>query len=141
MDNTTNHAPWHIWAVGGLTLLWNAVGIFSYLMTELGQLAALGITPEQIAYFNAMPAWAIALWAFGVWGAFLGSILILMRSRYAVPALLVSVLGLIGTTIFQRTDVSIPAELDNPILSVVIWITTFGMLIYASRMRKAGVLR
>ncbi|MFZ1744260.1 MAG: hypothetical protein WAT93_15540 [Pontixanthobacter sp.] len=141
MTDQAIKTPWHIWVVGLLTLLWNSLGITSYLMTELGKLEALGFPPDQIAYFDAMPGWAIALWALGVWGAFFGSVLILLRSRFAVPALLVSVLGLIGTTVYERVSTTIPAELDNVVLSAAIWILTFGTLIYASRMRRAGVIR
>ena len=67
---TATKTPWHIWVVGGLTLLFNAVGIYSYMMTRLDKLADLGMTPEQIAFFESFPAWANSLWALGVWGAF-----------------------------------------------------------------------
>lgn len=133
--------PWHLWVVGGLTLLWNAVGIMSYLMTELGQLESLGMTPEQIAYFDTFPAWATAFWALGVWGAFLGSVLLLLRSRWAVPSIAISVVGLIGTTVFQRFVTDLPADMSNPVLDAIIWATTLFMLWYALRMRREGVLR
>jgi hypothetical protein len=49
-------APWHLWAVGIVTLLWTAVGIFSYMMTHLGKLEDLGMMPDQIAFFDSFPA-------------------------------------------------------------------------------------
>ena len=49
----TGKTPWHLWAVGGLTLLWNAVGIFSYTMTHMDKLEALGMTAEDIAFFES----------------------------------------------------------------------------------------
>lgn len=134
-------APWHLWAVGIVTLLWNAVGILSYLMTELGQLATLGMTESQIAYFETFPAWATAVWALGVWGAFFGSVFLLMRSRHAVTALIVSVIGLVGTTVFQRVVTEVPPEMTNNALDAAIWIITLGTLWYAMRMRREGVLR
>lgn len=139
--NTAVKAPWHLWAVGIITLLWNAVGITSYLMTELGKLEALGMTPEQIAYFDSFPAWAIAVWALGVWGAFFGSLLLLFRSRHAVTALIVSVVGLVGTTIFQRVVTQVPPEMTNNALDIAIWVITLGTLWYAMKMRREGVLR
>src|SRR3546814_7159427 len=33
--NTTVKTPWHLWVVGVLSLLWNAVGAFDYTMTKL----------------------------------------------------------------------------------------------------------
>lgn len=133
-------APWHLWVVGILTLLWNSVGVMSYMMTELGQLASLGMTPDQIAYFDSFPAWATAVWALGVWGAFFGSILLLLRSRWAVTAIVVAVVGLIGTTIYQNFMTQVPAELQSLALDLTIWATTLFMLWYAVKMRREGVL-
>lgn len=137
----TAKTPWHLWVVGGVTLLWNAIGIFSYMMTRLDKLDALGMTAEDIAFFNSFPAWANALWALGVWGAFFGSVLLLLRSRWAVPSLIISVIGLIGTTYFQRVMIDMPEKHDSIPLSVTIWIITLFMLWYAHRMRGQGVLR
>lgn len=134
-------APWHLWVVGLLTLLWNGVGIFSYTMTHLGKLEDLGMTPDQIAFFDSFPAWANALWALGVWGAFFGSVLLLLRSRWAVMSVAISVVGLIGTTIYQNFMIEIPAELQSIPLNVMIWVTTLFMLWYARKMRGEGVLR
>jgi len=134
-------APWHLWVIGVLTLMWNAVGIFSYMMTELGKLADLGMTPEQIAFFDSFPAWSVALWAMGVWGAFFGSVLLLLRSRWAVVSIAISVIGLIGTTIYQNFMIEVPADLQNMGLNVAIWVTTLFMLWYAMKMRGDGVLR
>ena len=136
-----NKAPWHLWAVGVVTLLWNAVGITSYLMTRLGKLDTLGMTEDQIAYFNSFPAWANSMWAFGVWGSFFGSVLLLLRSGHAATAFAVSVIGLVGTTVFQRFVIELPAELNNPVLDIAIWLITLASLWYAIRMRSSGVLR
>lgn len=142
METTGRSAtPWHLWVVGGLTLLWNAVGVMSYLMTELDQLEALGMTPAQIAYFDTFPAWATAVWALGVWGAFAGSVLLLLRSRWAVTALVIALVGLIGTTYFQHFVTVVPEDMRNLGLDVTIWVTTLFMLWYALKMRREGVLR
>ncbi|MFZ9395625.1 MAG: hypothetical protein ACO25F_06120 [Erythrobacter sp.] len=133
-------APWHLWAIGLVTLLWNAIGIMSYMMTRLDMLDQLGMTPDQIAYFDTFPALANALWALGVWGAFLGSVLLLARSRWAVPSLMVSVVGLVGTTVFQRFVTEVPEGMSNPAIDIAIWVITLFMLWYAHRMRGQGVL-
>lgn len=133
--------PWHLWLVGFLTLLWNSVGGFSYTMTRLGKLADLGMGEAEIAYFASHPAWANAFWALGVWGAIVGSVLILLRSRFAVHAIGVAIIGLLGSNIYQYGMTDIPESLASPALTVMIWVTTLFMLFYASRMTRAGVLR
>ncbi|MDJ0641223.1 MAG: hypothetical protein QNJ15_00260 [Erythrobacter sp.] len=142
MNNTlTRKTPWHLWVVGVLTLLWNGVGIMSYMTTRLGMLESLGMTPDQIAYFNSYPVWANTFWALGVWGAFVGSLLLLLRSRWAVTSIAISVVGLIGTSLYQHVLTQTPESLQNPALAILIWVTTLFMLWYAMRMKSTGVLR
>jgi hypothetical protein len=108
--------PWHLWLVGVLTLLFNAMGVMSYAMTKFGMLAEAGMTPDQIAFMNAYPALASGFWALGVWGAFAGSVLLLLRSRFAVPAMLVAMVGLIGTTVYNYALIDVPAAMEAPAL-------------------------
>ncbi|MCL4674402.1 MAG: hypothetical protein KJZ64_16050 [Sphingomonadaceae bacterium] len=140
MTNSRRPAPWHLWAVGVVTLLWNGVGIASYMMTRLGRLADMGMTADQISYFDTFPAWANSAWALGVWGAFFASILLLLRHRWAVAAAAVSVVGLLGTTIFQHVVTTVPEGMSSPAIEGLIWATTLFTLWYALRMKRAGVL-
>jgi hypothetical protein len=142
LGNARAATPWHLWLVGALTLLFNAMGIVSYMTTKLGMLAELGMTPDQIAFMESYPAWASALWALGVWGAFAGSALVLLRSRLAVAAMLVALVGLIGLTIGEIAILDIPAGLATPLpLKAAIWAVTLFLLAYAWAMARAGVLR
>lgn len=134
--------PWHLWVVGLVTLLWNAVGGFSYTMTRLGKLSDLGMSEAEIAFFEGAPLWSNTFWALGVWGAIAGSLLILFRSRFAVHATVIAIIGLIGSNFWQyaiATDM--PETLKSPALTIMIWATTLFMLFYALRMVKAGVLK
>ncbi len=133
--------PWHLWVVGILTLLWNSIGGFSYTMTRLGKLADLGMGEAEIAYFASHPVWANTFWALGVWGAIAGSVLILLRSRFAIHATLIAILGLLGSNIYQYAMSDIPESLASPTLTLLIWGTTLFMLVYAVRMTAKGVLR
>ena len=133
--------PVHLWIVGVVTLLFNAMGIISYLTTKLGMLEQMGLSPEQIAFMNAYPAWISAFWALGVWGAFGGSVLLLFRSRWALPAMVVATVGLIGTTLGNYVVLDVPAEMQAPLLDVAIWVVTLFLLFYCVRMKKAGALR
>jgi hypothetical protein len=141
MNAATGKAPWHLWAVGILTLLWNGVGIWSYLSTQTGKLDGLGMSDKAIAYVTGFPAWADSLWALGVWGAFIGSILLLLRSRWAVASFSISVVGLVGTTLYQRVLTELPAEMSGWGIAIAIWVSTLFSLWYALKMRRESVLR
>lgn len=133
--------PWHLWVVGAVTLLFNSMGIISYTTTKLGMLAEMGLTTSQIAFMDSYPAWVSGFWALGVWGAFAGSVLVLLRSRLAVPAMWAALLGLAVTTFFHYILIEVPADMQAPALDITIWVTTLFLLGYAIRMAKAGVLK
>lgn len=139
-------APWHLWVIGILALLWNAGGAFDYLMVKTGNEEYLSaMTPEQLAYFTSFPTWAGAAWALGVWGAIAGALLLLFRSRFAGTAFAVSLLGMIGTMVYGLVLSEIPM-LDVAggfamTFTLAILIIAVGLLVYARRMTKAGVLR
>lgn len=132
--------PWHLWAVGVISLLWNAFGGYDYLMQNTRNADYIAQLPaEAVQHLDALPYWAIGFWTLGVWGAVLGSLLLLLRSRLAVWAFAGSLLGLAANTAYTATS-ELPS--GEPIgLTIAIWAVAIGLLIYAIRMRKAGVLR
>ena len=142
-------APWHLWAVGILSLGWNLIGVTDYTLTQLGNpiwisAAAdnMGITAdEMIAYVDSFPVWLHAFWALGVWGAVLGSILLLLRKRLAVWSFGVSLLGLAVTQLY-RVFTPQPAWMDKDLaLNLMLWSIATFLVIYAGSMRNKGVLR
>lgn len=143
MENASK-APWHLWVIGIVTLLFNAGGVASYLASETGNLAAFGMPDETHAYFYGFPAWAVAAWALGVWGAFIGSLLMLFKKRLAVWSFAIAIVGLIGTTFYERIVSDIPAALNGPgqqVFAAIIWIVTIGLFLYARYMAMRGILR
>ena len=141
MTASRTATPWHLWVVGVVTLLFNAMGILSYVTTKLGMLAEMGLTPSQIAFMESYPAWISAFWALGVWGAFAGSLLLLARSKWAVTAMVVATIGLVGTTLGNYVVLEVPADMQAPALDVAIWVVTLFLLFYARALAKAGVLK
>jgi hypothetical protein len=139
-------APRHLRAVGILSLLWNLVGVTDYTLTEFGQTAWLefmGFGPEEKAWVDAFPAWSVAAWAIGVWGSLAGSILLLLRSRHAVTAFLLSAAGAVVSFAYQLTS-DMPASMEGgtaAIMPIVVLILIVAQWYYARRQAGAGVLR
>ena len=93
MDATKGKAPWHLWVVGVFAVLFNSIGVFDFVMSMAqgeSYMAKVGMTPEQIAHYRDMPAWMTLVWAVGVWGAFLASLLLLARRGLAFLLFVVS---------------------------------------------------
>jgi hypothetical protein len=136
--------PWHLWAVGIISLLWNAMGGVDYTMSHMHNAAYLAqMTPEQIAWFDAFPIWATSCWALGVWGAVAGSILLLLRRRHAVAAFGVSLIGFIGSHIYQFTS-DAPVGLNTgtgTAFAAILAVVAVALLIYARAMKQRGILK
>lgn len=135
---------WHFWLIAVLAFVWNMGGVIDYSMSHLQNQAYMAqFTQEQLDYFNNFPAWATSFWALGVWGAFAGSILLLLRRRIAFHAFAVSIIGLIGSSFYQRS-VDIPDSLQTTgatIFLAAIWVVALFLLYYSRRMTNAGILR
>ncbi|MEM8977441.1 MAG: hypothetical protein AAGD43_35780, partial [Pseudomonadota bacterium] len=76
-----------------------------------------------------------------VWGAIGASVLLLLRSRFAVHASIVAILGLIGSNTYQFAMTEVPESLQSLPLVALIWATTLFVLFYAMRMKNRHVLR
>jgi hypothetical protein len=143
--------PWHLWVLGVLSLIWFAGGANDYVQTKLVNMNYLGMAADGVGvpveviidYFGSYPLWANVCWALGVWGAVVGSVLLLLRSRYAFHALILSVIGLVGSTAYVFTS-NPPPELVSTfqiVFTVVVWVSVLAMAYYARRMTANGVLR
>lgn len=138
--------PWHIWVLGGVSALWNLGGVVDYLMSQMGVESYMGaMTPEQRAYFEGFPSWAVVFWALGVWGAIAGSVLLLLRSRLAAAAFAISLIGLLVNTmhLFASQGVGAVDLLGQGALTftAVLIVVALGLWLYARAMVRKGVLR
>jgi hypothetical protein len=139
--------PISFWVVAGLSLLWNLFGAYDYLMTRTrneGYLSAMGDPKAVLAWIDTFPLWVQLCWGMGVWGAVAGSLLLLARSRFAVHAFLLSLIGAAGSLVFQATDSTVPAAFDSSarlVLPVVIVAVAAFLWQFSSRERAKGMLR
>ena len=136
-------APWHLWLVGVLALLWGGMGALDYVVTQTKNEAYMGqFTPEQLEFFYGFPAWVIALWAIAVWGGVLGAVLLLLRKRLAVLVFLVSLISMVITA-FQNYVLSNAMDVNGTfglVFSAVIFVIGVLEIVYARAMSHRGVL-
>ena len=144
MNETNTRVPRHLWIVGALSLLWNAVGAFDYTATQVRLESYMSqFTPQQLDYFYGFPAWAVAAWAIAVWSSLLGSLCLLLRKAWAVPLFGIAIAGMVFTALynFVLTDGMALIGTGGAIFTAVIWLIAFSLLFYARAMAKRGVLR
>jgi hypothetical protein len=136
--------PRHLWVVGIIAVLWNAIGAFDYLATQLRLEAYMSqFTPEQLAYFYGFPAWAVSAWAIAVWFALLGSIGLLLRKRWAVWLFGISIVGMLITALynFVLTDGAKLMGSGAVTFTAVIWFIAIFLFLYSRKMAERRVLR
>ena len=143
-------APAHLWIVGILSLLWNGFGAFDYFQTRtkgaewINQMMT-GVDGEQfMAYINAFPLWASIGWGLGVWFALAGSILLLMRSRHAVLAFGISLVGAvtgIGYQLMNPVDIPEMHAGFNGFVPYLVILIALALFLYARAQAAKGVLR
>ena len=143
-DTVKQSTPWHLWVIGAVSLLWNGFGGFDYVMTKTRNEAYLEpFTEEQLEFFFNFPLIANIGWGLGVWMSILGSILLLLRSKWAFQAFRLSLLGLIITTIYSyfiANGLEI-TKATGAVFSVIIFVIAVGLYFYSHRMANKGVLR
>lgn len=152
MENAvTERAPMHLWIIGGLGTLWNGFGAYDYWMTRTRNTDYLaGMMPDvdpqaTLAWVDSFPVWAQFGWGLGVWMGLLGSILLLMRHRFAVHTLALSALGAVLGLGYQIIAAPPLAGMEGDtmmtVMPFVIIAVAIGLLLYARALASKGVLR
>jgi len=138
--------PVHLWIIAILSLLWNAGGGYDWILAHFSAEQYMGLmTEDQRAWYERFPLWAEVFWALGVWGAILGSIFLLLRSRLAGFAFMLSLIGLLGNAVHSITSMgSALVDMMGPgyiAFSAGIIVVAMLLWVYARAMTRRGVLR
>lgn len=149
-ETVSARTPAHLWIVGILATLWNAFGCYDYLMTRMRNTDYLAsmmpdVDPNaMLAWVDAFPIWAQFGWGLGVWGGLAGGILLLLRSRWAVWALALSLIGALLGLGYQIGSAPPLPGAEGPMFTVmpyVIILVALALALYARAQEKRGVLR
>ena len=149
-DTVQSRTPMHLWIVGGLALLWNAIGCYDYLMTRMRNTDYFEkMMPEvdpqaMLAWVDGFPVWAQFGWGLGVWMGLLGSVLLLIRNRWAVWAFALSLIGAILGLGYQIAAAPPLPGAEGPMFTImpyVIILIAVGLFLYARAQERKGILR
>jgi len=148
-DVQARNTPVHLWIVGLLGLLWNCFGAYDYVMTRMRDTDYLAkmmpdVDPNvTLAWVDSFPLYAQFGWGLGVWGGVVGSLLLLVRSKWAVWAFALSLIGAVLSLGYQIIGAPPLPGADDPMFDVmpfVIIAVAAGLYYYAHRQGQAGVL-
>jgi hypothetical protein len=135
--------PIWYWVAAVCALLFECLGCFFYL-------AEVRLTPEQIAMLpldqaamlSARPAWYYAAFAGAVWVGLTGTVGLLLRKTWAVPALLIS---LIAVIVQYSAILMVPGmrtiSSDELLGPIVVALISYGIFMLARLAKRRGWLR
>lgn len=77
-------------------IIWNIIGVAFFFMHTTISDESLGDLPENVqAIYNNIPLWKNIAYAVAVFGGLIGSVLLFLRKKLAVPILTLSLIGII----------------------------------------------
>ena len=96
MSMQSTKLPVWFWVVAVAALLWNLMGVASYLgFTTMSAEAIAKLPEDQQALLTNYPVWATAAFAIAVFGGVAGSILLLLRQGFTTPVFGVSLTAIV----------------------------------------------
>lgn len=134
-------APWHLWAVGALSLLWNASGTYTIMAAQAGLLP--GISADEAAYYAAQPTWFMTVTDIALVSALVAAVFLLLRSRRSVWLYGLSLAAILVANAYELATGTSRA-LANPgaaTVTLVIFALAVLQFLYASAMHRRGVIR
>ncbi len=136
--------PKSFWWIGGLALVWNLVGVMTYVaQVTLSPEALAEMSPERRALYENVPLWATSAYAIATNGGVVGSVLLLLRNTWAFPAFIVSFVALViqfGHA-FLMTDALAVMAMPEMITVIAVVVIGAALIWYSNRVKKRGWLR
>lgn len=133
-------APWHIWVVGSLSLLWYASGAYTIITAQHATLP--GLTVDEAAYYADKPMWLALVTDLGLIATIAGSIGLLLRRAWTVPVFGLASILVLGQNLYEivvgtsRVYANMGAAIVTSIIMVIVVLTWR----YSRAMRRRGVL-
>ncbi len=138
MSGQTSKPPTWFWIVGGVSLVWNLLGVMAYIMQVSMSPEALAALPETDRnMIETMPAWATGAFAIAVFAGAVGCVALLLRKGWSESLFILSLVGVLvqNTYSFLMTDLLAvygPTKAIMPAFVLIVGV----FLIWLSRMSK-----
>lgn len=137
--------PLWFWIAVGLLLLWEAAGVFAFYAHVSIDAAALAAMPSyDRQLYLSLPSWYNWVFALAVWPALLGSVAMVLRSRFARPLFIVSLVAVIVQFgwLFGGTDlIAVKGAIETVPFPFVIFLLAVVQVWLAGIAIKRGWLR
>ena len=128
---TRQKPPFWFWIIAIIGIIWNGLGVNQYLHQayKTNGLKEMYLDPKILEMVLSTPSWVMAAFATAVFCGLLGSLLLSLRKKWALPLFIISLIGIIVQgyyTIFMSgaMDVYGPGAVLMPITILI-----FGLVL------------
>lgn len=129
--------------VGVLALIWNAFGIFTYLMSvTMGDEVLASMSEAERALYTDIPLLVTSAYAIAVFAGTLGSVGLLMRKAWCVPVFILSLAAILvqmGHALFISEMIAVRG-IGAAVLPVLIVVVAALLVWYSREARAKGWL-
>jgi hypothetical protein len=133
-------APWHLWVVGILALLWNGAGAYTIMMAQAGRLP--DVSADEAAYYAAQPLWFVIATDIALVAAIAAAVALLLRRRTAIWLFALSLIAIVVNNGYELAAGTSRVLVDRGALLVTLIIAVLAILqlVYAVAMKRRAVL-
>ncbi|MGJ4727654.1 hypothetical protein [Luteimonas sp. SDU101] len=127
-----------------LGLVWNLIGVtMFFLQTGLDAEQIAALPDEQRMVYEVMPSWLAVLYAIAVFGGLLGSAALVLRRRWSIPLLGVSLAAVVVQmcALYLLTPAWQASGASGLAMTLLIAGIAAFLLVYAQRAASRGWLR
>ena len=144
MSDNSSAPPRSFLVTSIIALIWNAIGILTYLASVMMGDEALAAMPEaEQALYASTPAFVTAAYALAVHAGTLASVGLLLKKTWAVPVFVISLIGILvqmGHGIFF-TDLVATMGMGAVVGPVIITLVAVYLVWYSKDAQAQGWLK
>jgi len=142
---TTNKPKTLFWVIAVIALLWNLVGLFSWLAENFMMTDEIkaALPPEQLELMESAPSWGVIVYGIATIGGVLACIMLLMRKKLAIPLFLLSLLCIIiqmGYGIFFMKWGDVLSPLDAYVMPLIVIVIGVFLYLYSKKSASKRIL-
>ncbi|MDH5367446.1 MAG: hypothetical protein OEW67_10695 [Cyclobacteriaceae bacterium] len=138
MSTVTSKISTWFWVITVIMLLWNLVGIISFLQhITIPDEVLQNLPDNERELYENYPLWTTIAFALAVFGGFIGCIYLLLKKKFAKPILIISLIAVVmqmyhSIFIAKAMDVYGPGAAVMPIMVILIalflvWLASFSI--------------
>ena len=144
-EKSNTKPPIWFWIVSILALLWNLMGVMSYLeQAYMTDEMKAQYTADQLTLMEGIPVWVTAAFAIAVWGGLLGCIALLFAKKWAKPVLMLSLIAILiqmAYSFFMTNATEIYGPIPGVIVPLLVIIIGIALVQFARIAEKRNWIR